>query len=103
MEEALKSLWEELKGTSGDQAMFLHLASLILFAKKTNTLLQASGKFVPSVLNYLDGKIEIATLRNFQELVVVFIKSKNTDENASKMLSELQPQLLEFVDRIFHE
>jgi hypothetical protein len=79
--EVRDSLMKDLEGAeTSDPALFLHIASLILFTLTTDTLLQASGKFVPQIITFLSGKLdkeEHMGMRECQERVVALIKMKN--------------------------
>lgn len=79
--ESREVLLNELDGAeSSDPALFLHISTLILFSLTTDSLLQASGKFVPQIITCLNGKLtkeELLQLRDCQEQVVALIKLKN--------------------------
>jgi len=98
--EVRDSLMKDLESAeTSDPALFLHIASLILFSLTTDTLLQASGKFVPQIINFLAGKIdkeEHKEMKDCQERVVALIKMKNgqgSDEAREHLTSTLLPAI----------
>jgi len=102
LDEARKSLLHELENSDTDPALNLHIACLILFSLTTNNLVQASGKFVPQIISFLQGKLqkeEHAVLKDCQEKVVAMIKLKSGpgSQDAKDELLALLPNIKHIV------
>jgi hypothetical protein len=85
---------------STEAALTLHLAVLLLFQANHNQMIQASGKFVPQLINFLRPLLEpntFALLHNCQELVIKQLTAKDNDERDSidKQLQEMIPKIKE--------
>jgi hypothetical protein len=85
---------------STEAALTLHLAVLLLFQAHHNQMIQASGKFVPQLINFLRPLLEPNTftlLHNCQELVIKQLTAKDNDERDSidKQLQEMIPKIKE--------
>jgi hypothetical protein len=98
--ESREKLMVELEeAETSDPALFLHIATLVLFSLTTETLLQASGKFVPQIINFLNEKLtkeEHLQLKNCQEQVVALIKLKNgvgADEAREHLTTSILPSI----------
>ncbi|CAL8125071.1 unnamed protein product [Orchesella dallaii] len=102
--EARKTLLQELDNATTDPALYLHITTLILFSLKTDSLLQASGKFVPQIIAFLSTKLERQehlALKDCQEKVVGLIKMKNSagSEDARDELLSTLPCLKNIVEK----
>jgi hypothetical protein len=104
--ESRESLLTELDGAEvSDPALFLHIATLILFSLTTNGLLQASGKFVPQIITFLNGRItkeEHLQLKDCQERVVALIKMKNgpgVEEARESLTTSILPAIKTLIDQ----
>jgi hypothetical protein len=85
---------------STEAALTLHLAVLLLFQANHNSMLHASGKFVPQLINFLRPVLEpntFALLHNCQELVMKQLTTKDDDERDlfEKQLQEMIPKVKE--------
>ena len=98
--ETRESLIQDMDAAKeADPALYLHLAVLILFSIVTGTLLQASGKFVPQIISFLQGKLseeEYQQVREYQDAVVKFIKSKGGASGDA--LKDMYPKLRELIE-----
>ena len=98
--ETRESLIQDMDAArESDPALYLHLAVLILFSVVTGSLLQASGKFVPQIISFLHGKVsdeEYDEVREYQDAVVKFIKSKGKE--SSDTLKGMYPKLRELIE-----
>ena len=82
-----QSLLEQL-GACSDPALTLHLAVLCIFHHIHGTMLHASGKFVPAIIDHLDTETDLLTpeqmaLLQQQQKLVIASMNKNQDEEAA--------------------
>jgi len=82
-------------GSCEDPALGLHLAALILFQHCTGNIIQASGKFVPAILSFVQEHLTLEQnqlLSNHQQLVVKHLKDKDSDleEELNECLANLK-------------
>jgi len=65
------SLIEQLN-TAQEAALVLHVAVLLLFHTVTQTLLNASGRFVPTIITFLQPHLPATTYELFLQLQGTF-------------------------------
>lgn len=89
-----------------DPSLALHAAVLILAQSVTGTAIHASGKFVPQIITFLDGKIPDQTrdlLNQMANLVISHVKLSKSDESQAnevkEQLDSLVPQLKAIVEK----
>lgn len=94
-----QQLIEQLN-VSEDPALVLHLASLIIFQGVTQTILHASGKFVSSILTFLQPSLPTDvynSLQRYHDLVLKFLTVSDAEEKSStqRILEEEMPLIKE--------
>nr|CAG4635980.1 EOG090X0267 [Eubosmina coregoni]SVE69664.1 EOG090X0267 [Eubosmina coregoni] len=93
-----QGLIEQLS-TATDAALVLHLAVLLIFHSVTQTVLNASGRFVPQIITFLQPHLPAPTvelLTTLQGLVIQELTSKG-DEN---LLAQVHQSMTELVPRV---
>lgn len=93
---------------TADPSLILHAALLIIFQSVTNTAVHASGKFVPQLIQFLEGKIPSQhhqLLDEMANLVISHVKlSKEDPEKADQVNQQLEtlvPRLKQIVQNDF--
>lgn len=74
-----------------DPALTLHLAVLVIFTITTQCMLHASGKFVSSILSYLQPSLsgeQSAVLTNFHDAVLKLLTNASGESDESSVVSE---------------
>lgn len=86
--------------TATDPSIVLHAAVLAIAQSVTGAAIHASGKFVPQIIHFLDGKIPDQTrdlLTQMANLVISHVKLSRSDESEADAVKEqlngLVPQL----------
>ncbi|CAH0385879.1 unnamed protein product [Bemisia tabaci] len=90
-----QALLSEMDGLE-EPAAVLHLASLVLFQTVTQSMLHASGKFVSSILAFLEPHLPPDTfshLREFHDSVLKFLTIKAEDETHQIILKDLRSKI----------
>merc|ERR1719285_111607 len=80
-----------------DPVLGLHLAALILFQHCTGQILQASGKFVPGTLSFLQESLseeQNSILSHHQQLVIKQMKEKDSELDAELEESLVKVKML---------
>lgn len=92
------SLLDELNSCD-DPALTLHIAVLIIFLISTQCMIHASGKFVSSILNFLQPFLTTEQSRAFSQYhgLVLKLLTASSDSLESKIISE---ELLNKMDNI---
>lgn len=75
-----------------DPVLGLHLAVLIVFQTIQETMLHASGKFAPQILQFIDKDLSPELREKFrksQDQVLKFVSSKDESEEKAAILGEL--------------
>nr|CAG4648518.1 EOG090X0267 [Polyphemus pediculus] len=80
-----QSLIEQLS-LALDAALVLHIAVLLLFHAATQTLLNASGRFVPQIISFLQTQIPPATHELLVQLQGLVIQELNTKDDEEKLV-----------------
>ena len=94
------SLIDQLSSAS-EAALLLHVAVLLLFHTCTQTLLMASGRFVPQIITFLQPHLPTEiydTLTALQGLVIQELTAKGDDEQQAvirQQMEELMPRVRE--------
>nr|CAG4636818.1 EOG090X0267 [Ceriodaphnia reticulata]SVE72800.1 EOG090X0267 [Ceriodaphnia reticulata] len=84
-----------------DYALILHVAALLLFHTVTQTVLNASGRFVPQIITFLHSHLPDSMselLSTFQGLVIQELTSKGDEElleSVRQKMESLVPQVRE--------
>lgn len=92
------ALLEQLSNCN-DPALSLHLAVLVIFTISTQCMLHASGKFVSSILIFLQPSLspeQSAALTQFHDLVLRLLTT-SPESDDTKLISE---ELLAKMDKI---
>nr|CAG4649135.1 EOG090X0267 [Scapholeberis mucronata]SVE93481.1 EOG090X0267 [Scapholeberis mucronata] len=92
------ALIEQLNSAS-DAALVLHVASLLLFHTVTQTVLNASGRFVPQIITFLQPHLPEASadlLSTLQALVIQELTSKGDEE----LLKEVREKMESLIPRV---
>jgi len=79
-----------------DPALFLHVFVLLIFSLLNKSLLSATGKFVPQIINHLKkgvGDDEFTKIRTAQDSVIQHIKGKGTQGQVDSIYGELKALL----------
>lgn len=74
-----------------DPALTLHLAVLVIFTISTQCMLHASGKFVSSILSYLQPTLttqQSSALTTFHDLVLKLLTATSSESEETKVFSE---------------
>ncbi|KAJ8891610.1 hypothetical protein PR048_004138 [Dryococelus australis] len=82
--------------TASDPALVLHLACLVLFETITQTMLHASGRFVSSILTFLQSHLPpetFTTLRFYHDLVLKLLSAGAGDESITEIQSSLEARM----------
>lgn len=85
-----------------DPALTLHLTALIIFTIATQNILHASGKFVSSILSYLQSMLsaeQSSALREYHDLVLKLLTS-SADSDEMKNVSQQLDAKLEDIKKI---
>lgn len=93
-----QGLIEQLS-TATDAALVLHLAVLLLFHSVTQSVLNASGRFVPQIIAFLQLHLPAPTvelLTTLQGLVIQELTSKGDEE----LLVQVHQSMVELVPRV---
>ena len=97
-----QSLLEQLNSCL-DPALTLHLAVLAIFQHCHGSLLHASGKFVPFLIEHLGGQMtgeQMDVLTNQQKLVLASLskgQDEDTDRETTAQLEESTPAVKQLV------
>ena len=92
--EHRQSLLEQL-GSCSDAALTLHLAVLCIFHHVHGTMLHASGKYVPVIIEHLDQETDLLTpeqtslLQHHQKLVIASMNKKQDEDSLKELTDEL--------------
>jgi len=90
-----QSLLEQL-GSCSDPALTLHLAVLSIFYHVHGSMLHASGKFVPMIIEHLGSQADslsseqISKLEEQQKLVIASLNKNQDEETLSEISSKLE-------------
>ena len=90
-----QSLLEQL-GSCSDPALTLHLAVLCIFYHVHGSMLHASGKFVPMIVEHLGSRTEslsseqISQLEEQQKLVIASLNKNQVEETLREISSKLE-------------
>ena len=90
-----QSLLEQL-GSCSDPALTLHLAVLSIFYHVHGSMLHASGKFVPMIIEHLGSQEDslsseqISKLEEQQKLVIASLNKNQDEETLSEISSKLE-------------
>lgn len=79
-----------------DPALTLHLAVLIIFTISTQCMLHASGKFVSSILSFLQPSLspdQSAALTEFHDLVLKLLTTTSESSDTQTISDELQQKM----------
>uniref|UniRef100_A0A1B6D5T8 E3 UFM1-protein ligase 1 homolog n=1 Tax=Clastoptera arizonana TaxID=38151 RepID=A0A1B6D5T8_9HEMI len=90
-----QALLQQLESTD-DPALVLHVTCLILFQACTQTMIQASGRFVSVILQYLAPQLSIEinqSLKDYHDLVMKLLKIGDDENEKSQTISELQNKI----------
>ncbi|KAG1679909.1 E3 UFM1-protein ligase 1 [Nymphon striatum] len=93
-----QALLTQISEIQGDFAVLLHLAVLILHQTVSGCMLQASGKFVPQIIAYLQTAVsaeQSEILQTYQGLVIQSLKSKEEEQ-----INECKQNLERLSDKI---
>lgn len=85
-----------------DPALTLHLAVLVIFTISTQNILHASGKFVSSILSFLQSSLsdeQSIALREYHDLVMKSL-TLSSDSNETKEVSQQLDAKLENIKNI---
>ncbi|XP_014252038.1 E3 UFM1-protein ligase 1 homolog [Cimex lectularius] len=89
--------------TTDNPANLLHSGLLLVFQMQTQSLLSASGKFVPAILNFLQPQLPaefFTRLHQFQELVLKLLTVGDDQEAETKLKGELNELMLALKESI---
>lgn len=89
------ALLEQLSNCT-DPALTLHLAVLIIFTISTQCMLHASGKFVSSILSFLQPSLspdQSAALTDFHDSVLKLLTAAPDSEDTALISEELQKKV----------
>lgn len=95
------ALLEQLSNCT-DPALTLHLAVLIIFTISTQCMLHASGKFVSSILSFLQPSLsadQSAALTEFHDLVLKLLTAA-PESDETKLISEVLQKKMENIKTI---
>lgn len=79
-----------------DPALTLHLAALVIFTISTQCMLHASGKFVSSILSYLQPSLteeQSVALTEFHDLVLKLLTAPSDSDDTELISAELQAKV----------
>lgn len=79
-----------------DPALTLHLVILIIFTVSTQNILHASGKFVSSILSFLQPSLnqeQSNTLKEYHDLVLKLLTSKPDSGESKHVTEQLESKL----------
>lgn len=79
-----------------DPALTLHLAVLVIFTVSTQAILHASGKFVSSILSFLQPSLspeQSSTLRDYHDLVMKLLTSSPESDQTKEVVLLLGSRL----------
>lgn len=89
------ALLEQLSNCT-DPALTLHLAVLIIFTISTQCMLHASGKFVSSILSFLQPYLspeQSAGLTEFHDSVLKLLTASPDNDDTKLITAELQKKM----------
>ncbi|KAK6620691.1 hypothetical protein RUM43_010986 [Polyplax serrata] len=75
---------------ASDSALVLQLASLIVFQEVTQTMLHASGRFVSTILPFLEPNLpadQYSALKRYHDLVLKLLTTSNSNEKSETQTS----------------
>jgi len=92
------SLIEQLN-TAQEAALVLHVAVLLLFHTVTQTLLNASGRFVPTIITFLQPHLPATTYELFLQLQGLVIQELTAKED-EELLASVHSAMKELIPRV---
>ncbi|GAB6026288.1 hypothetical protein CHUAL_012495 [Chamberlinius hualienensis] len=101
-----QSLLQQLSETS-EPALVLHLAVLIIFTKANSLTINASGKFVPQILDFLHSQGHLnednyQLLHSYQELIIKHMVAVKNSENTSEVNELLETRMQSIKELAFN-